>query len=132
MTASPSDESQRPTSGASGPDSPPGASAGVAGRPLAEWIPLAQAADELPRRRRGRKTHVSTLYRWTTTGCRGVRLEFAMVGATRCTTRAALARFVARLTSACSSESMRPSAPTEAAARKAAERADRILDADGI
>jgi hypothetical protein len=27
-------------------------------------ITLSQAANELPRRQRGRKTHVSTLYRW--------------------------------------------------------------------
>ena len=48
-------------------------------------ISLAQAADELPRRRRGRKTHVSTLYRWATAGCRGVVLESIQIGATRCT-----------------------------------------------
>ena len=60
-------------------------------------IPLAQAADELPRRRRGRKTHISTLYRWATAGCRGVRLETVQVGATRCTSREALQRFFERL-----------------------------------
>lgn len=60
-------------------------------------ISLAQAADELPRRRRGRKTHVSTLYRWTTSGCRGVILETIQVGATRCTSREALQRFFERL-----------------------------------
>ena len=36
-------------------------------------LTLAQAADELPRRRRGRKTHVSTLFRWSTAGCKGRR-----------------------------------------------------------
>src|SRR5689334_16919503 len=53
---------------------------------LSELITLAQAADELPRRRGGRKTHRATLYRWTDTGCRGVKLQFTQVGATRCTT----------------------------------------------
>src|SRR4051794_16096172 len=60
-------------------------------------VSLAQAADDLPRRRRGRKTHVSTLYRWATVGCRGVVLETIQVGATRCTSREALQRFFERL-----------------------------------
>jgi hypothetical protein len=55
--------------------------------------PLNQAADELPRRRRGKKTHVSTLFRWTTVGCKGVVLESLQCGGTRCTSREALQRF---------------------------------------
>src|SRR5262245_17478042 len=60
-------------------------------------LSLGQAADELPRRRRGRKVHVSCLYRWSTIGCRGVILETIQVGATRCTSREALQRFFERL-----------------------------------
>ena len=60
-------------------------------------LTLAQAAAELPRRRRGRKTHVSTLYRWTVSGCRGVILESIQIGATRATSREALQRFFERL-----------------------------------
>src|SRR3954447_15412589 len=60
-------------------------------------VSLAQAADDLPRRRRGKKTHVSTLYRWATVGCRGVVLETIQIGATRCTSRKALQRFFERL-----------------------------------
>ncbi len=60
-------------------------------------IPLTQAAVELPRRRGGRKTHVSTLYRWATGGCRGVVLETINVGATRCTSREAMQRFFEQL-----------------------------------
>jgi hypothetical protein len=60
-------------------------------------ITLSQAADELPRRRRGRKTTVSTIYRWATAGCRGVILETIQIGATRCTSREALQRFFERL-----------------------------------
>lgn len=60
-------------------------------------ISLAQAADELPRRRRGRKTHVSTIYRWALSGCRGIILETIQVGGTRCTSREALQRFFERL-----------------------------------
>lgn len=60
-------------------------------------LTLAQAAEELPRRRRGRKTHISTLYRWATAGCRGVVLETLQCGSTRCTSREALQRFFERL-----------------------------------
>ena len=60
-------------------------------------IKLADAANELPRRRRGRKAHVSCLYRWSTIGCRGVLLETLQVGGTRCTSREALQRFFERL-----------------------------------
>jgi hypothetical protein len=60
-------------------------------------ISLADAAKELPRRRRGRKVHVSCLYRWSTVGCRGVVLESLQCGATRCTSRQALQRFFERL-----------------------------------
>jgi hypothetical protein len=62
------------------------------------YITLSQAAASLPRRRRGRKTHVSTLYRWTASGCRGVKLRSVQIGATRCTTREWLAEFFATLT----------------------------------
>jgi hypothetical protein len=60
-------------------------------------ITLTRAADDLPRRRRGRKTHVSTLFRWSTVGCKGVVLETIQIGGTRCTSREALQRFFERL-----------------------------------
>jgi hypothetical protein len=59
---------------------------------------LSEAAEWLPRRRRGRKTHVSTLYRWTVSGCRGVILEHIQIGATRATSQEALQRFFDQLT----------------------------------
>ena len=61
-------------------------------------VSLTEAARLLPSRRRGKKPHVSCLYRWTTVGCRGVILESIQVGGTRCTSKAALARFFRRLT----------------------------------
>jgi hypothetical protein len=79
-------------------------------------LSLAQAADELPRRRRGRKTHVSTLYRWTQSGCRGVRLEYIQCGATRCTSREALQRFFERLSG------IAPGLPTPPLRRSVARR----------
>jgi len=60
-------------------------------------ICLRDAARLLPARGRGKKPHVSCLYRWTTAGCRGVVLESVDVGGTRCTSREAIARFVNRL-----------------------------------
>lgn len=63
-------------------------------------ISLADAARLLPRRRSGKKPHVSCLYRWTKTGCKGVILESIQVGGTRCTSKEGLARFFAALTDA--------------------------------
>jgi hypothetical protein len=70
-------------------------------------ITLIQAADELPRRRRGPKTHISTLFRWSTAGCRGVVLETIQVGRTRCTSREALQRFFERLSQVAQIEAAR-------------------------
>jgi hypothetical protein len=81
-------------------------------------LTLAQAADGLPRRRRGRKSHVATLYRWATVGCRGIRLETIQVGATRCTSREALQRFFERLSSPGSAGSQ-PGVMTRSAVRRA-------------
>jgi hypothetical protein len=82
-----------------------------------EILTLAQAAAELPRRRRGRKTHVSTLYRWTVSGCRGVILESIQIGATRATSREALQRFFVRLSNP-SQAGDAPSAPRTASQRE--------------
>jgi hypothetical protein len=95
-------------------------------------IPLAQIAAILPRRRAGRKTHISTIYNWTSKGCRGVKLEYVQVGATRCVTRSQLADFLARLTG----QSQRPgpvdSGPladrTEAVRHRAIRRAERAYE----
>jgi hypothetical protein len=60
-------------------------------------LTLAQVAEEHPRRRKDRKTHVSTLYRWSIAGCRGVRLETIQIGGTRCTSQQVLQRFFEKL-----------------------------------
>ena len=60
-------------------------------------VSLNEAARMLPRRREGKKPHVSTLYRWTIRGVRGVILETIQVGGTRCTSVEALHRFFERL-----------------------------------
>lgn len=68
-----------------------------------EVISFAEAARRLPRRRAGRKPHVSVLYRWAKDGLRSqdgmeVRLETIQVGGTKCTSLEALQRFFDRLT----------------------------------
>jgi hypothetical protein len=61
-------------------------------------LSLAEAASTLPRRRAGKRPHVSCIYRWTTIGCKGIVLESIQIGCTRCTSREAMARFFRRLT----------------------------------
>ena len=63
-------------------------------------ISLNEAAKHpsLPRRRRGKRPHVSTLYRWSTAGIKGIKLETLRVGATLCTSLEAVQRFAERLT----------------------------------
>lgn len=61
---------------------------------------LSEAAksNAMPRRRRGRRPNVSTLYRWARKGCNGVILETIRVGGTLCTSLQAIQRFAVRLT----------------------------------
>ncbi|PCJ53361.1 MAG: hypothetical protein COA70_08635 [Planctomycetota bacterium] len=56
-------------------------------------IPLTEAPDYLPKRR-GKKVHISTLFRWAQKGVGGTQLETIKVGGTRCTSLEALERFV--------------------------------------
>ena len=65
-----------------------------------EPISLVEAARRLPERSSGNRIHVSTLYRWTQRGIKGVRLETIQVGGTRCTSMEALGRFFGRLQTA--------------------------------
>jgi hypothetical protein len=91
-------------------------------------ISLADAARLLPARRAGKRPHVSCLYRWTVSGCRGVILESIQVGATRCTSREALSRFCEALTYA----DDRPPVRSPGKRRRAAERAMADLEAQGV
>jgi hypothetical protein len=51
----------------------------------------------MPRRRDGKPLNASTIYRWTTHGIRGHRLEYLQMGGVRITSHQALERFFARL-----------------------------------
>ena len=61
-------------------------------------VSLSDATKHLPRRRRGKRPHLATLYRWSTNGVRGVKLEVIRVGSTLCTSLEALQRFCDRCT----------------------------------
>jgi hypothetical protein len=99
-------------------------------------LSLTQAAKILPRRRGNRPVHVSCMFRWTTSGCKGVILESIQIGGTRCTSKEALARFFECLTEA--TKAGRQSIPTPQSARmtatrrKAIEAAEKELAAAGI
>jgi hypothetical protein len=93
-------------------------------------IALSQVGKHLPRRRAGKRPHVSCIYRWTTAGCRGVILESIQVGGTRCTSKEALARFFRRLTQGDAADS--PAVRTCAQRQRAAERAMRDLERAGV
>jgi len=92
-------------------------------------ISLHEAARLLPARRRGKRPHISCLYRWTTAGCRGVVLESVSVGNTRCTSREALARFIERL-SRSGSPPVRDK--DQATHRRELKQIEKKLDAEGI
>ena len=93
-------------------------------------LALSEATRHLPRRRRGKKPHVSCLYRWTTSGCKGVVLESIQVGGTRCTSREALARFFHRLTHGDAPDA--PKVRSVAQRERAVERAMEELELAGV
>lgn len=89
---------------------------------LAAW-------ERIPRRRRGKKLHVSTLFRWASRGCRGVKLETTRVGGTLCSSKDALQRFFDRLSANDQQAELRaPGTPRQRAA--AICRAERELNND--
>lgn len=63
-------------------------------------LTLAQAArlPWLPRRRRGKRPGIPTLWRWVHHGCFGVKLRATSVGATLCVTESDLRAFFAAIT----------------------------------
>ena len=100
---------------------------------LEQAIPLADAAAKLPRRRAGKKTHLSALYRWTNQGLRGIRLEYIQIGATRCTSSEALARFFTALTAqSMDGKSVVAPRSTSTRRRKQIEAAERRLRKAGV
>ena len=91
-------------------------------------ISLREVPGLCPRRRRGKRPHISCVYRWTVKGCRGVTLESLDVGGTRCTSKQALVRFFQMLSS--QRTSARP-VPVPSV-RRIEEETERALDQEGI
>lgn len=91
-------------------------------------ISLRDAAKSLPGRN-GRKVHISTLYRWTTRGLKGVRLETVHVGGIVCTSQEALQRFCDRLSE---SDVTRPKHKEHPSRKRAIELAEQQLRDAGI
>lgn len=91
-------------------------------------VTLTEAPQHLPRRRKGKRPAVSTMFRWAQRGVRGVRLETIQVGGTKCTSLEALQRFCDRLSNPDSPQPHR----TVARRRRAAEAAERELERQGV
>ena len=64
-----------------------------------ELVTFQEALSLIPKRN-GRDPHLSILYRWTSEGLKGVRLEYIQTGGVRCTSKEAIRRFFDRLTEA--------------------------------
>jgi hypothetical protein len=99
-------------------------------------IPLAQAAKLVPPGRSGKKTHLSTLFRWITQGCKApngevVRLEAIRLGSRWMTSREALQRFAEALTPDIGGTSTDP-APTPTRRAREARRVEAALEEAGI
>jgi hypothetical protein len=62
-----------------------------------QLLTLSQLAKRLPRRRRDRPIHASTIHRWRHPGVRGVRLECIRIGGAWHTSVQAFQRFCDRL-----------------------------------
>jgi|688.fasta_scaffold1039369_2 hypothetical protein len=58
-------------------------------------LPLKEAVDLFPRRRKGTRVNIATLWRWMTAGARGVVLETVRVGNQNYTTEQAIRDFIA-------------------------------------
>jgi hypothetical protein len=100
-------------------------------------LTLAEACRLVPPGRGGRRTHLSTLLRWITSGVRTaggsvVRLEALRLGGKWVTSREALQRFAERLTPSLEDPADTPAPRTPTARRRAAERAGAELERRGI
>ena len=93
-----------------------------------EVVSLAAATKHLPKRRGGKRPHVSTLYRWATVGVHGVKLEVIRVGSTWCTSLEALQRFCDRCTAGDSGAPVQ----TTKARQRAIDRSEKELAEAGI
>lgn len=84
----------------------------------------------MPRRRKGKRAALATIYRWMQRRVRGEKLEYLQVGNCRCTSVQALQRFFERLTQGPDPQAQ----PTRTVARRqgAAVAAERELQQEGL
>jgi hypothetical protein len=91
---------------------------------LKKLFPFRELAKQIPARRAGRPVHFSCLHRWSQNGCRGVKLQYVQVGATRCASLEMLEEFFEQLKK--QQESGRLSITTPEPIRLPAHRRDAI------
>ena len=100
-----------------------------------EIFPISSLPARLPpitgRGDRLRRISVQTVYRWSSVGVRGQRLETVQVGSVRCTSMNAYRRFVAALTAARDAQPAAERSPS-AMAEKRHARMQGALDALGV
>lgn len=92
-------------------------------------VPLTEAPLHLPRRR-GKKVHYATVYRWATKGARGRVLESRFLGGVRYTTLGALRRYCADVSVAAPEAPPRRCAPVPPTPELRA--IEQALDDDGL
>ena len=99
-----------------------------------ELISCKEASKLFPPGRRGKRPHRSTIFRWITSGARGVRLESVSLPGGRATSREAIARFLKALTEIDERENpfRQPTAPSIEHRRRRLADAERELDKLGI
>jgi hypothetical protein len=93
-------------------------------------VSLTEASKHVPSRRQGKKTAVSTIWRWAMKGIRGVKLETIMIGGTRCTSLQALQRFFEQVTEVTNGTTAMPS--TSRRRQSQLQAAEAELEAAGI
>jgi hypothetical protein len=93
-----------------------------------EELVLLSDAPALFPTRRGKKVSIATLYRWSSCGCKSVRLETVQLGGSRYTSHEAVARFSQALTALRDGTTVEP---VVAGGRRQAD-VGRKLDALGI
>lgn len=89
-------------------------------------LTLREAAGVLPKTPRGKKVHVSTLYRWCSRGVRGVRLESLRLGGRVVTSVEALQRFAERCSVANSTHEPQPASRRQREFDRAEEELNRV------
>ena len=90
-----------------------------------KFLTLTEATKLLPGR-----PNVATLWRWRTSGCRGIKLETVLIGGKRMVSREALQRFVEATTAAADGVNAKTQTPRQREA--AINRAEKELDRLGV